>query len=145
MSDRMNRRWYRMGFVSLVALIVLCAATGSGATEPDGWMQRFEEGVKAREAAHYGEAEPLLAQALREAAQSRADDARVAVAANQLGLLYHDQGRLAEAESLYQRALGIWEAQLGPEHEDVAAALNNLAEIAHAKGEWAAAEPLYER
>ncbi|HNI68989.1 MAG TPA: hypothetical protein PKV55_13165, partial [Nitrospira sp.] len=90
MSDRMNRRWYRMGFVSLVALIVLCAVTGSGATEPDGWMQRFEAGVKAREAARYAEAEPILMQVLREAEQGGADDARVALAANQLGLLYHD-------------------------------------------------------
>ena len=79
------------------------------------------------------------------AEQDRADGARVALAANHLGLLYHDQGRLTEAESLYARALGIWEAWLGSEHEDVAAALNNLAEIAHAKGDWTAAEPLYER
>jgi len=89
--------------------------------------------VKAREAAHYAEAEPLLAQALRDAEQSGATDARVALAANHLGLLYHDQGRLTEAESFYLRALDIWEAQLGPEHEDVAAALNNLAEIAMPK------------
>ncbi|MBX3123803.1 MAG: tetratricopeptide repeat protein, partial [Nitrospira sp.] len=141
----MKQRWCRMGLVSLLMLVVFGGATGTGAMEPDGWMQRFEEGVKAREAARYAEAEPILMQVLREAEQGGADDARVALAANQLGLLYHDQGRLSEAEALYLRALGTWEAQLGPEHEDVAAALNNLAEIAHAKGEWAAAEPLYER
>ncbi|MDR4473854.1 MAG: tetratricopeptide repeat protein, partial [Nitrospira sp.] len=141
----MKQRRYRIGLVGLCVLAVSGGVTGLGATEVDDWMQRFEAGVKAREAAHYTEAEPLLAQVMREAEQAGDEGGRVALAANSLGLLYHDQGRLAEAESLYTRALGIWEAQLGPEHEDVAAALNNLAEIAHARGEWAAAEPLYER
>ena len=89
--------------------------------------------------------EPLLVRALREAEQTGSDADRIATAANNLGLLYHDQGRLAEAQVLYGRALTNWEARFGPEHEQVAAALNNLAEIADAEGDWAEAEPLYER
>ena len=129
----------------LAAGMALCGVDGSWAAEPDAWEQLFADGVKAREAAHYTEAEHLLQRALREAEQVSLDDPRVATAANNLGLLYHDQGRLQEAQSLYTRALTIWEQQLGPEHEDVAAALNNLAEIAHVEGEWGRAETLYER
>ena len=38
-----------------------------------------------------------------------------------------DQGRYAEAEPLYKRALAIREKALGPDHPDVADSLNNLA------------------
>jgi hypothetical protein len=134
-------RWLLM---ALVVGMALCGVDGGWANEPDAWKQLFTDGVKAREAAHYAEAEQLLQRALREAEQAGPDDARVATAANNLGLLYHDQGRLQEAQSLYTRALAMWEQHLGPEHEDVAAALNNLAEIAHAEGDWGRAEPLYE-
>ena len=41
--------------------------------------------------------------------------------------LYDDQGRLADALPLYQRALAIDEKALGPDHSDVAMTLNNLA------------------
>ncbi|MCS6316791.1 MAG: tetratricopeptide repeat protein, partial [Nitrospira sp.] len=135
-------RWLSL---ALVAGMALCCVDGSWAAGPDAWQQLFADGVKAREAAHYAEAEHLLRRALDEAEQVGFDAARVAAAANNLGLLYHDQGRLAEAQPLYARALAIWEQQLGPEHEDVAAALNNLAEIAHAEADWGRAEPLYER
>ena len=42
-------------------------------------------------------------------------------------MLYGEQGRYAEAEPLYKRALAISEKALGPEHPDVASSLNNLA------------------
>ncbi len=47
-------------------------------------------------------------------------------AANNLGELYRLQGRYAEAEPLYKRALAIKEKVLGPEHPEVATSLNNL-------------------
>lgn len=39
------------------------------------------------------------------------------------------QGKYAEAEPLYRRALAIQEKTLGPEHPKVAASLNNLAGV----------------
>ena len=36
-------------------------------------------------------------------------------------------GDFAAAQPLYQRALGIWEATLGPDHPDVAHTLTDLA------------------
>ncbi len=47
-------------------------------------------------------------------------------AANNLGELYRLQGRCAEAEPLYKRALAIKEKVLGPEHPEVATSLSNL-------------------
>ena len=44
----------------------------------------------------------------------------VATGLNNLATLYYDQGRYADAEPRYQRALAIWEKVLGPEHPNVA-------------------------
>ena len=44
------------------------------------------------------------------------------------------QGKLVEAEPLYQRALTILEKSLGPEHPNVAAGLNNLASLLKVNG-----------
>ncbi len=50
-----------------------------------------------------------------------------------------------EAEPLYQRALGIVEKALGPEHPRVAGSLNNLAALYEAQGKYGEAEPLHKR
>ncbi len=55
------------------------------------------------------------------------------------------QGKYAEAEPLYQRALAIREKALGPEHPNVATSLNNLAVLYHTQGRYTEAEPLYQR
>ncbi len=57
----------------------------------------------------------------------------------------YQQGRYAEAEPLYQRALQIYEQSLGDTHPDVATTLNNLALLYHDQGNYAEAEPLYQR
>jgi tetratricopeptide (TPR) repeat protein len=46
-----------------------------------------------------------------------------------LAALYYSQGQYAEAEPLYQRALGIRGKALGPEHLDVATSLENYASL----------------
>ena len=43
------------------------------------------------------------------------EDLRVAVDLDNLANLYRDTGRYAEAESLYQRSLGMLEVKLGKE------------------------------
>jgi len=69
----------------------------------------------------------------------------VANSLNNLAQLYGKQGRYAEAEPIYQRALAIREKALGREHPDVAHSLNRLAKLYQAQGEYAKAEPLYQR
>jgi tetratricopeptide (TPR) repeat protein len=69
----------------------------------------------------------------------------VARGLNNLAVLLWATNRLAEAEPLYRRALGIDEKSFGPEHPNVARDLNNLAELLRATNRLAEAESLYRR
>ena len=69
----------------------------------------------------------------------------MAVALNNVAQAVRFEGRYAEAEPLYRRALEIWESALGPWHPDVAAGLGNLADFYHERGREAGAETLYRR
>jgi tetratricopeptide (TPR) repeat protein len=60
-------------------------------------------------------------------------------------VVFRVEGRYAEAEPLYKRALTIREKALGPDHPDVGPPLNNLALLYHAQGRSRDAEPLYRR
>ena len=51
------------------------------------------------------------------------------------------QGKYAEAEPLFKRALAIREKALGKDHPDVATSLNNLALLYDSQGKYAEAEP----
>jgi tetratricopeptide (TPR) repeat protein len=100
-------------------------------------------------AIHRGPAEAIAAylphlhhRAARAAARADAEGARFLDTA--AGLL-HDLGDLAAARPLYEQALAIREAVLGPEHADTAVSLNNLALLLRALGDLDAAGPLYER
>jgi Tfp pilus assembly protein PilF len=64
---------------------------------------------------------------------------------NELGFLYHYQGKYGEVEPFYLRSLKIREQQLGPEHPDVANSLNNLAAFYCSQGKYSEAEPLFVR
>ena len=48
--------------------------------------------------------------------------------------MYSEQGKSAEAESLFKRSLKIDEIALGPEHPTVATTLNNLAILYKGQG-----------
>ena len=45
---------------------------------------------------------------------------------NNLGNLYRDQGKLTEAEAMYQRALVGFQKALGPDHTSTLETVNNL-------------------
>jgi tetratricopeptide (TPR) repeat protein len=77
--------------------------------------------------------------------QSLSDPIPLATSLSYLAELYRSQGRYAEAEPLYRRALQITEQQLGAEHPDTATSLNNLAGLYRSQGRYAEAEPLYRR
>ena len=51
------------------------------------------------------------------------------------------QGKYAEPEPLYGRALAILETALGPAHPHVTASLNNLELLYGTRGRYAEAEP----
>ena len=50
----------------------------------------------------------------------------VAQSLNNLALLYYSQGKYAEAEPLYRRALEIFEKVLGHDHHNIEICRNNL-------------------
>ncbi len=64
---------------------------------------------------------------------------------NNLAELYRAQGKYAEAEPLYKRALAIREKALGPEHPHVANILRNMAECYKKTGKKKEAKRLEER
>ena len=69
----------------------------------------------------------------------------VAQSLNNLAALYYVQGKYAEAEPLFQRALKIREKALGPDHPNVATGLENYAALLRKMGREAKAEPLEAR
>jgi tetratricopeptide (TPR) repeat protein len=62
-----------------------------------------------------------------------------------LGLLYEDQGKLAEAEKMYERALRGYKEALGPNHTSTLDTVNNLGNLYRDQGKLAEAEKMYER
>ena len=64
---------------------------------------------------------------------------------NNLGLLYADQGKLDEAEKMYQRALEGYEKALGPDHTSTLNTINNLGLLYADQGKLDEAEKMYQR
>jgi tetratricopeptide (TPR) repeat protein len=66
-------------------------------------------------------------------------------ALHKLGLLYADQGKLADAEAMYTRALQGYEEALGPKHTSTLDTVNNLGLLYADQGKLAEAEAMYTR
>ena len=73
------------------------------------------------------------------------EEIRTAHLADAFGMVLHRFGDYTGAQPYYQRALTIYEQELGPDHPDTATSLNNLAMLYHAQGRDADAEPLMQR
>ena len=79
------------------------------------------------------------------AANSSADTPKIAAPLNNLGLLYRQEGRYAEAEPLHFRALTITTKAYGKDSREVAITLNCLATLFMAEERYSEAEPVYRR
>lgn len=73
------------------------------------------------------------------------DSFEIAPVLNNLAALDQRQGRYADAEPLYRRALAIRARALGPDHPDVATSTSNLAYFLFVSGRTADALPLAEK
>jgi tetratricopeptide (TPR) repeat protein len=62
-----------------------------------------------------------------------------------LGTLYSDQGRLAEAEAIYERALQGYEKALGPDHTSTLGTVVNLGTLYLRQSRLTEAEAMHER
>jgi tetratricopeptide (TPR) repeat protein len=68
-----------------------------------------------------------------------------AILLDRTGLYLWHRALYSIAESLYQRALIIYEQRLGPEHPYIARSLNNLAGLYESQDQYDQAEPLFQR
>ncbi|SLM38232.1 nb-arc and tpr domain protein, partial [Lasallia pustulata] len=66
-------------------------------------------------------------------------------AVHKLGILYADQGKMAEAEAMYRRALEGKEKALGPEHPSTLDTVHHLGNLYADQGKMAEAEAMYRR
>ncbi|KAA6414181.1 MAG: hypothetical protein FRX48_02543 [Lasallia pustulata] len=66
-------------------------------------------------------------------------------AVQNLGVLYADQGKMAEAEAMYRRALEGKEKAWGPEHTSTLDMVNNLGILYKDQGKMAEAEAMFRR
>eukprot|EP00903_Cladosiphon_okamuranus_P018131 g16686.t1 len=71
--------------------------------------------------------------------------ADVARSYSSVGRLFELQGKYAEADRLYLRAIEIGEKTLGPDHPNLATRLNNRAVLLKSQGKCEEAGPLYKR
>ena len=137
-----------VGFACLFGAVYVGVAAGLltvGERGSTSWERLNQLCESELEAGRYTEAEKHCSTALTEAEDFGPADPRLATSLNYLAELYRAQGKYAEAEPLYQRALAIWEKALGPEHPIVATSLNNLALLYRDQGKYAEAEPLLQR
>jgi len=131
-------RWLLVGLLCLALAAVAYVLLQGGR-----WESYNAAGVEEYQRGDYAEAEKQLAAAIKEAEGLGSQDPRLATSLNGLAGVYRAQGRYAEAEPLYRRALAIREKALGAEHPDVAQSLNNLALLYAAQGRFGEAEPLH--
>ncbi|KAK1780029.1 hypothetical protein QBC45DRAFT_477241 [Copromyces sp. CBS 386.78] len=73
------------------------------------------------------------------------EDITIGHATHSLGNLYSDQGRLKEAETMYQRALEGYEKALGPDHTSTLNTVNNLGNLYKTQGRLKEAKTMYQR
>ncbi len=109
------------------------------------WEQQNEAGRLSFTDGDYARAEQSFLAAIREATQLGADNVRLASSLSNLGQLKYKQKDLAQAETLFHRALAIRERVLGPDHFGLVQNINNLAALHYARGELEQAEPLFQR
>jgi len=109
------------------------------------WEQYMAEGAKAYQDGQETNAEMFYLAALEDVQNVGPDDPRLAATLNTLAVLYHTQGKYAQAEPLYQRVLTLLEQTVGPDHPTLATTLNNLAVVYEARDKYAEAAPLYQR
>ena len=76
---------------------------------------------------------------------SLAQDLTEANRLNQEARKFHQQGRYADAQALFQRLISLIEESLGPSHPRLAPPLNNLAQVYSDQARYSEAAPLLER
>ncbi|MBN8987992.1 MAG: CHAT domain-containing protein [Rhizobiales bacterium] len=141
----MNFR-HRLVFSLVVALLAsTCLSAPSSAQKSDTAALTAKINELSR-AGKYSDA-VALAQSQLESLEKKYGPSHRDVGAvlNNLAQLYGSQGRDAEAEPMFKRAIAILEKTAGADSPDIASALNNLAALYQRQERFAEAEPLFKR
>jgi len=123
-------------------LLLGCRIAGAQEESWEHLMARFDQ---LQQQGNYGEAETALLSALKVAERLAPGDLRVATTLYNLGSVYRDLGRPAEAEKFYQRSLSVSEKALGADHPSLAQPLSSLITLYVENGLYAKAERLHRR
>src|SRR5262245_19440384 len=126
-STCVDGRCRTVAFVAILALATLGALATAWAQPAD--IKAIDKTFQDHYAHGNYPAAEIDAKKLERLVKARfgANHAYYAVALNKLGIAVQAQGKYADAEGLFERALTIREKALGASHPDVGQTLNNLA------------------
>jgi tetratricopeptide (TPR) repeat protein len=130
-----------------LSLLVPGIASGFQDNSADaGWRDLILQGTYAdTDQKDRAKAEQIFQKALHEANRFGASDVRVGATLNKLGLVYHEENRLPDAESAFRRCLPIFQATYGDESVDVANVNYDLGWVLMDMGKPADALPFLQR
>lgn len=117
----------------------------AGSEKESEWQRLLREAERAQREGKFDYAETTWSLAIDEAEGFGPHDRRLAYSLEKLTECLWFQGRLRESLDYGARALQIYEAGLGPGHEDVGSMAYNVAMIHHMLNSFPAAEQLYKR
>ena len=123
---------YRLGLVILGSAI-------SQATDLNFWVE------ERRLISHCNQLSKHIEESSRISYDQIDEDEPVINSYCNLGSLYSNQGKLQEAEAMYQRALEGYEKAWGPDHTSTLDTVNNLGLLYSRQGKLQEAEAMYQR
>jgi len=106
------------------------------------WENDKAEGETAVERGQYDKAEKFFHAAIEQVEQVGSLNPRLADSLNEPTVLYATQHKHAQAEPMFQRALGVSVAALGSDHPDVAIVLKNIGILKASQRQYAEADLL---
>src|SRR5690348_2993401 len=107
---------------------ICCYLTVAGARADETSFITFMEQTRLlRQKGEFAQAEKAGLAAIAEAEKSGREDVNLATSWNNLGAVYCDMGRYAEAEKLFHRAVDLWDKLIYSVHPQLSQGLNNLA------------------
>ena len=106
------------------------------------WERYNLGGQQSMTQGKFSEAENQFRMALQEAEKLGLSDARLPTSLNNLANCLRQQGRYAEAQPLYTRALELKTRQVGPFSTDLVPIMENYAKMLRASGKTAEADKL---
>ena len=108
------------------------------------WLKYQHAADEACARGEYNRAEHLYKAAERESAITLpADNFRLASTLDGLGTVYMAQGRLDEADAVFQRALAMKKKVLGPHTREIPETVLHIADLRYAQGRYDEVERLY--